>query len=88
MPGGSALLKYPDCLVTIDQLTPLSLCKAFLDLRNNRIPLGQHPVLVAILLIENGKNLVENVLPTRERADLILFKGPDHSVQSVKLRKL
>jgi type I pantothenate kinase len=36
----------------------------------------------------NGKNLVENILPTRERADLILFKGPDHSVQSVKLRKL
>src|SRR5271165_102308 len=36
----------------------------------------------------NGKNLVENILPTRERADLILYKGPDHSVQSVKLRKL
>jgi type I pantothenate kinase len=36
----------------------------------------------------NGKNLVENILPTRERADLILFKGPDHSVESVKLRKL
>ena len=36
----------------------------------------------------NGKNLIENILPTRERADLILYKGPDHSVQSVKLRKL
>lgn len=36
----------------------------------------------------NGKNLVENILPTRERADLVLYKGPDHSVQSVKLRKL
>jgi type I pantothenate kinase len=36
----------------------------------------------------NGKNLVDNILPTRERADLILYKGPDHSVQSVKLRKL
>jgi type I pantothenate kinase len=36
----------------------------------------------------NGKNLRENILPTRERADLILHKGPDHSVQSVKLRKL
>jgi type I pantothenate kinase len=36
----------------------------------------------------NGKNLLENILPTRERADLILYKGPDHSVQSVKLRKL
>ena len=36
----------------------------------------------------NGKNLRENILPTRERADLILYKGPDHAVQSVKLRKL
>jgi type I pantothenate kinase len=36
----------------------------------------------------NGKNLRENILPTRERADLILHKGPDHSVQWVKLRKL
>lgn len=36
----------------------------------------------------NGKNLLENILPTRERADLILYKGADHSVRSVKLRKL
>jgi type I pantothenate kinase len=36
----------------------------------------------------NGKNLRENILPTRERANLILHKGPDHSVQWVKLRKL
>ncbi len=36
----------------------------------------------------NGVNLRENVLPTRERARLILEKGPDHSIQSVRLRKL
>jgi type I pantothenate kinase len=36
----------------------------------------------------NGKNLAENILPTRERADLILEKGEDHSVQRVRLRKL
>lgn len=36
----------------------------------------------------NLVNLMENVLPTRRRADLILHKGPDHSVQSVALRKL
>lgn len=36
----------------------------------------------------NGKNLVENILPTRERADLILRKGPDHSVESVRLRRI
>ncbi len=36
----------------------------------------------------NGKNLLDNILPTRERADLILYKGPDHAVESVRLRKL
>jgi type I pantothenate kinase len=36
----------------------------------------------------NEVNLRENVLPTRERADLILEKGPRHSVQQVRLRKL
>ena len=36
----------------------------------------------------NGLNLRENILPTRERANLILCKGPQHAVQGVKLRKL
>ena len=36
----------------------------------------------------NEVNLIENILPTRERADLILEKGWDHTVQRVKLRKL
>lgn len=36
----------------------------------------------------NGRNLIENVLPTRSRADLILCKGPDHAVTQVMLRKL
>ena len=36
----------------------------------------------------NGRNLVLNVLPTRTRADLILRKGPDHTVDHVLLRKL
>ena len=36
----------------------------------------------------NGPNLVENILPTRSRATLVLVKGPDHSVQKVRLRKL
>ncbi len=35
----------------------------------------------------NEPNLLENILPTRDRAYLILEKGPDHSVQQVKLRK-
>ncbi len=36
----------------------------------------------------NLKNLRENILPTRPRADLILRKGPDHLVEEVALRKL
>jgi type I pantothenate kinase len=35
----------------------------------------------------NHVNLVENILPTRERADLILRKGADHAVSSVRLRR-
>ena len=36
----------------------------------------------------NGPNLRENILPTRERAHLILEKGPGHEVERVKLRRL
>jgi type I pantothenate kinase len=36
----------------------------------------------------NLVNLRENILPTRQRADLILKKGVDHLVQDVALRKL
>lgn len=36
----------------------------------------------------NLANLRENILPTRPRADLILKKGLDHSVEQVALRKL
>jgi type I pantothenate kinase len=36
----------------------------------------------------NEPNLLENILPTRERAHLVLEKGPDHAVQHVRLRKL
>jgi len=36
----------------------------------------------------NGPNLVENILPTRARATLVLRKDKDHSVRYVRLRKL
>jgi len=36
----------------------------------------------------NAVNLRENVLPTRERARLILEKGRDHRVEQVRLRKI
>ena len=35
----------------------------------------------------NSKNLHKNILPTRERAHLILHKGENHQVDYVKLRK-
>ncbi|MFG2295144.1 type I pantothenate kinase [Streptomyces sp. NPDC048603] len=36
----------------------------------------------------NRPNLLENVAPTRGRANLIVRKGPDHKVQKLSLRKL
>lgn len=35
----------------------------------------------------NGLNLRQNILPSRERANLILIKGPNHEIETVKLRK-
>ena len=35
----------------------------------------------------NEVNLVENIRPTRGRATLVLFKGDDHRVSRVRLRK-
>ncbi len=36
----------------------------------------------------NGKNLVENIAPTRDRASLIVEKGNDHRVNNVFLKRL
>jgi type I pantothenate kinase len=36
----------------------------------------------------NGPNLRDNIQPTRERAHLIVRKGPDHWVEEVRLRRL
>jgi len=36
----------------------------------------------------NAVNLSENILPTRDRATLILKKGPKQVVELVRLRKL
>lgn len=35
----------------------------------------------------NGLNLEQNILPTKERASLILTKGPAHAIERVSLRK-
>ena len=36
----------------------------------------------------NGRNLRENIAPTKGRAGLLLRKGPDHRVTDVSLRRL
>ncbi len=36
----------------------------------------------------NERNLVQNILPTRPRATLVLTKGADHAVRRIRLRKL
>jgi type I pantothenate kinase len=36
----------------------------------------------------NGKNLNENIAPTRSRASLVMHKGADHRITEVHLRKL
>lgn len=35
----------------------------------------------------NAVNLAENIVPTRDRAHLVLTKGPDHGVRSIRMRK-
>ena len=35
----------------------------------------------------NQVNLIERILPTRDRATLILKKARDHSVEKVRLRR-
>lgn len=47
-----------------------------------------HATAASIWEEVNEVNLVENILPTRSRADLVLRKGPDHRVEQVRLRKL
>ena len=42
---------------------------------------------LAIWAEVNEPNLVQNILPTRGRATLVLEKGPDHAVRQVRLRR-
>jgi type I pantothenate kinase len=54
----------------------------FAALRDEELEQTARSIWAAI----NGPNLRENILPTRSRADVILAKGPDHEVQTVRLR--
>ena len=43
---------------------------------------------VGILKEINGKNLHDNIAPTRQRASLVMHKSADHRIREVHLRKL
>ena len=63
---------------------PLSFFKRYAELSDAEAKATASEIWATI----NQRNLVENILPTRERADLILTKSSDHSVNSVRLRRL
>jgi len=63
---------------------PNSFFKHFADLTEEQAASLAHDIWVAI----NGKNLQENIAPTRARASLVLHKGADHKVNAIHLRKL
>lgn len=62
---------------------PDSYFKAYSKLSNREAIRTAHSIWISI----NQKNLLENILPTRERANLILTKGANHAIDYVRLRK-
>jgi len=62
---------------------PDSYFNAYAKLSNREAIRTAHSIWTRI----NKKNLFENILPTRERASLILSKGANHAVDYVRLRK-
>ena len=63
---------------------PDSFFKHFADFTEEQALALAHEIWTGI----NGKNLQENIEPTRARASLVLHKGADHKVDAVHLRKL
>ena len=63
---------------------PNSFFRHFADLTQEQAVELAHEIWAGI----NGKNLKENIQPTRARASLVIQKGADHKVNAVHLRKL
>ena len=59
-----------------------SFFRHFADLGDDELEATARGIWASI----NGPNLRENILPSRARADVILVKGADHEVRSVRLR--
>ena len=56
---------------------------------NADVPLPPASIAIASQIWDeiNYPNLIANILPTRERANLILTKGSQHAIEQVRLRK-
>jgi type I pantothenate kinase len=65
-------------------LNPDSFFKHFAGLTDAEAESTAHQIWATI----NGRNLRENIEPTRERASLIMRKNADHRVSEVALRKI
>ncbi|WP_413316850.1 type I pantothenate kinase [Agrococcus sp. 1P02AA] len=63
---------------------PQSYFHRFADMSRERARIHSEDIWDSI----NGPNLVEHILPTRPRADLVLRKADDHTIRSVLLRKV
>ncbi len=63
---------------------PNSFFKHFADFTEEQALALAHEIWTGI----NGKNLKENIEPTRARASLVLHKSADHKIDAVHLRKL
>jgi type I pantothenate kinase len=78
---------YIDRFVRLRQTSfrdPLSFFKKYADLDDSAAEEVARDIWTRI----NLRNLRENILPTKARADLILTKGSSHHIEEVELRKL
>jgi type I pantothenate kinase len=65
-------------------MDPRSYFRHYADLSEEEAAATAHAIWRDI----NGKNLAENIQPTRDRASLIMCKAADHAVTEVRLRKI
>ena len=63
---------------------PAEFFRHFADLSDEQASALAHQIWESI----NGRNLRENIAPTKGRASLVIEKGADHRVTDVFLRKL
>jgi type I pantothenate kinase len=78
---------YTDRFLTLRETAfqdPRSFFTRFRDLTDQQAVQMAHQVWDEI----NGPNLAQNIRPSRARATVILSKGPDHTMEKVRIRKI